>query len=476
MPKIFVFLTSLILAQEIFARAGGGGGGHSNSHSGGGFSGGGSSGGGDLGLFELIFVLFQMGPIGWVILIVIAYFAFKFLNAQGAGSSKNEGQMTRKQSIPEVAFLQNENIQEFKNKVATAFILIQKSWSQQRLDLMRRFITDGVYQRFNAQFTMMNLLTQKNPITGIEIQNIQVVKVSREGGYDCVDVAITAVAEDQFVCEKFPNLNSPGGRESFTEYWSFIRREDYKKATDIFHSELCPKCSAALTDKLLETARCPYCGTYINSGEYDWVLSEITQEEDYGFQISKISSPQLSEVLKIYPCFSQYIGEDRATNAFMQILIGIAEKNADTLKRFSTSEAFANFKNLIPTRPLAYNRLYIRAVEILSTEVHQNQIRCYVAVRYAYQSIFLDEKPDEVYELDPLNTDTKVLVMMRFVSDAVAKGSVYANSCASCGAPQKDSLSAVCAYCGVSLNDPNLDWVVEGLTDIKSFRTQALKT
>ena len=71
-----------------------------------------------------------------------------------------------------------------------------------------------------------------------------------------------------------------------------------------------------------------------------------------------------------------------------------------------------------------------------------------------------------------MKSDTKVLVLMRYKSDAVAKGSIYANSCPKCGAPQKDSLSATCAYCQAPLNDPNLDWVVEDMIELKDLPTK----
>ena len=43
------------------------------------------------------------------------------------------------------------------------------------------------------------------------------------------------------------------------------------------------------------------------------------------------------------------------------------------------------------------------------------------------------------------------------------KGSIYANSCPQCGGTQKDSLNAVCEYCGSVLNDPRGDWIVADL-------------
>ena len=336
---------------------------------------------------------------------------------------------------------------------------------------MRRFISDGVYQRFNAQFAMMNLLQESNPMSNVLIHQIKIVRASRESSYDCLDVEITASAFDQFISERFPQLNSPGGEESFIEYWSFIRRHDFKKGHDIFHSDLCPKCSAPLTSKLIESARCPYCGTYLNNGEYDWVLCEITQAADFGFAFEQVSgSPNFQDPeLKKDSEFSRHSIEDRASNAFMQILIAQLTHNTNVLKRFCLPAAYEFFQKTTPHVNVAYNRLYTQAVELIKTNIKENQIRAYVAIKYAFSLVQLDSGHSGAQGEEDLNSDTRVLVLMRTYSDEVSKGSVYANSCPKCGAAQKDSLSSVCSYCQAPLNDPNLDWVVEDMIELKDL-------
>ncbi len=479
-----VFLPLFFFCCELWARGGGGGGGHSSGSSGSSHSSGSTyySSGGDSynqssggGLF-LFFVFI-------IILFIFIFIFFKkakkavtqtgFLDADSPTNIMaqftrlNESSLIKEIEIP-ADFFQGDKIDDFKKKVSLAFIIIQKSWSEKRLALMRRFISDGVYQRFNAQFTMMNLLEERNPMTNVEVHQIEIVKISNESGYDCVDVAISASAADQFISEKYPQLNSPGGLESFTEYWSFIRRHEFKKGADLFLSEQCPKCSAPLTSKLVESARCPYCGTYLNSGEYDWVLSEITQAEDYGFSFGEFANQNtsLETSLDSNPDFSRQVLEDRASNAFMQILIAQLTKNTDVLKRFCTSSAFEFFKKTAPQVNIAYNRLYTQAVALLKTKVEGNEIRAYVAVKFAFSIVLLDSGRSGSQSEEDLNSETRVLVMMRFKSDQIAKGSIFANACPKCGAAQKDSLSAVCSYCQAPLNDPNLDWVVEDMLDM----------
>ncbi|HEV2904479.1 MAG TPA: hypothetical protein VGW32_05505, partial [Pyrinomonadaceae bacterium] len=64
----------------------------------------------------------------------------------------------------------------------------------------------------------------------------------------------------------------------WSEYWTFIRNSKAPPAAA--RSDLnCPNCGAAL--KVNATGICEFCGGKITSGEFDWVLSKIEQDESY---------------------------------------------------------------------------------------------------------------------------------------------------------------------------------------------------
>lgn len=63
----------------------------------------------------------------------------------------------------------------------------------------------------------------------------------------------------------------------------------------------------------MKDARCSYCGTYVNNGEFDWVLAEITQEESYGGTADIVIT---ENVLDLDPSISIQVLEDKASNAF----------------------------------------------------------------------------------------------------------------------------------------------------------------
>jgi predicted lipid-binding transport protein (Tim44 family) len=486
----FSVLTLEFFSTIVLARAGGGGGGgYGHGGGGGGYGGGGGGNGGvvlDLvGFFlRIIFSLLGSGPIGWIFLLVIAYGLYRFWKASSFRAFREGGPEREDDSVDlavvgghdsapqlDLAVLSDAELPGFSKKVTSAFLQVQSAWSAQSLQPMRRFLSDGVYQRFNAQFTMMKMLDQTDRVSDVQITRMAVVNSRVEGTYHCVDVAVEARAEDQFVSAKYPQLNSDGGAEIFVEYWSFIRRAQHKLGGDIYHSELCPACGGQLTEKLLETARCPYCGIYINSGEFDWVLAEITQLTDYKRPLSLRSSvipasASLAQVEAVLPSFSRLVVEDRGSNAFLQLLIGIAAKNPAPLQRFCTPTAFEKFSQLIHQTSFIYDRLYLKAVDLLSWTIEGDTVRAYIGIKYEYRRVQFDKASATVHLLDAdLRTDTKILILMRKVTGLESKGSIFAGSCSNCGAPQTDALAMTCGYCGAPLNDPKKDWVVEDLLD-----------
>lgn len=466
---LYLFALIFIASSTVWARAGGAGGGHSGGGGGGrGSSGGGSYGGGYSGGYSRGYTAVGTGygsgsgssfPFFIFIIFIVGLYFFVIYRRQNRRSEQNLESLSETDSS---VVIPGEDIILFRRKVGAAFLAIQESWSRQRVDLMRRFITDGVYQRFHAQFSMMKKLDLTDVISNIQVSNIIVVGYHLDGIYEVVDVQIEASSFDQFISPKYSFLNSPGGEESFTEYWSFIRRKDHG-GKDIFHSDNCPKCSAPITNKLVESARCPYCGTYINNGDYDWVLAEITQEEDFMPKSESSLSETTLKISEKIPDYSKQLIEDRASNAFMQILIAIANKDLTPLTRFSAPEVMPTFKSWFESSDYIYDRLFLNSVTLLEENVQHDLAQVVIDIQYSYRRVHLQDGRAQLLDDEILKTSAK-MVMVRKLTGLSPKGSIYANSCSNCGAPQKDTLSSVCSYCQAPFSDINREWIVAALS------------
>lgn len=276
--KRITTLVLLLISVGVFAAAGGGGGGSS--------SGGGSSGdgGGEI-IFWIIRIIFEIiwrlpFPFNIIVLVIIAIAIYYFYKKSQQSSGLNtipsynskDGSViygSRQDKISNEFLAKNSDFdkEKFKQKVRTAFTEIQNAWMFQDLSKVRKWISDGVYQRFNTQFIMMKQIEQTNKISNINIHEVFIDDIESDGVYDIMHVGIQYSMYDAFESKKFTKLND-GGPLQALDFWSFIKKSGVKEK-DLYHTTNCPNCGGNLPDDGGETAKCPYCSTITYLGDYD---------------------------------------------------------------------------------------------------------------------------------------------------------------------------------------------------------------
>ena len=108
---------------------------------------------------------------------------------------------------------------------------------------------------------------------------MQPVKVKLDSFYESITLRIFAQGYDYTVDSNGRVVaGSNKNVRRWSEYWTFIRSTKAKPGPA--HADLnCPNCGAPL--KVNATGICEFCGGKITSGEFDWVLSKIEQDESY---------------------------------------------------------------------------------------------------------------------------------------------------------------------------------------------------
>ncbi|GAB4278757.1 MAG: hypothetical protein Kow0068_02530 [Marinilabiliales bacterium] len=469
---LIIICAAVLLSNDLFARLGGGGG---SSNSGG--------SGDDIG--ALIVYIFMLIPFPLnIIVIALLIGGYYYLNKKrkqksvlnkmpgghNMASNKNPEGYERFKSL-------NPDFDEgkFKEKVKTAFIELQKAWASKDMSKVRHYISDGMYQRLNTQFKMMDLLSQINKLEKIEVKNVVIDRIDSDGQFDIIHVAVHAFMNDRFISEKYPSLNS-GGPESFVEYWSFMKKRGAQEK-DIFSTNNCPNCGGELPKKAGEVAKCEFCGTYINSGEYDWVLAEITQADDYiSANPEVVKAGNLKEqVMKLVgenEDFAVQLIEDKTSNAYLQIQTARVYKDPKLIRRFVTDSAFEKIKNIIETeQSFIYNRLYLNDVSLIGIMQENNKNVLMVSIKSSYQRVAINEKNNKKVSLidSVVMSKTEVILLERDINASKQKGSLYAHSCPSCGGPTGDTLNLKCQYCGAELNSSSQEWIVRDLMSLHEY-------
>jgi len=174
------------------------------------------------------------------------------------------------------------NEERFLDMAETIFFKVQEAWTKKKLEIARPFITDAVYNRFKQQIDDLTRRGLVNVLENIVIGSSEIVKIEQDNEYDSITVKFRASMKDYKIEEKTGNIVSGSKDQSppFTEYWTFIRRAGVKtRDTHAVKEKKCPNCGAPLD--INESGVCKYCKANVVSGDFDWVLSKITQKEEW---------------------------------------------------------------------------------------------------------------------------------------------------------------------------------------------------
>lgn len=488
---VFAFVL-LALPCLLFARAGGG-----QSYSGGGGHGGsGGGGGGGAGLIWLILQLIRLivyyPYIGVPILIVIIVF---FIYAGKSGTSTYKASVIRRggaiadqQEKSSIIASLRENDPAFDeaallSRVRTAFGKIQDAWCGQNLTTVRPFISDGVYERFSLQFDEQRAEGLRNQLDNLNIGDIEIEHGYADTFFDLLSISIEASAIDKMVNIKDGKVLSGSTVSSpFVEIWTFIRRRGAK--TDPTKPGLiegnCPNCGGAI--EMNQNANCQYCGAILRSGQYDWVLAEITQESEWqAGQVKRI--PGVEALLAKDPGFNLEAMEDRASVVFWRLATAERVGDVKPLTKAALPTFLEAYGRDLKSRKDAYgNRQWFgdRAVGsvdtlgVLLAGPSDEYARALLEVRWSGTRFTADTKGN--YRRHEQSSVSHLLLVLARKAGAKSdtNKSVDSAHCPTCGAPETGGASGVCEFCGAVLNDGSKSWALIDATSMSSPRAVEL--
>lgn len=167
----------------------------------------------------------------------------------------------------------------FQKRAADIFYALQSAWSNQDWQKARPYETDNLFGQHRYWIEAYKAQGLRNRLDKVNISRMEVASIDSDAFYDAVTVRIFASMID--VTERLDNGQLHSGNPSnpliFSEYWTFIRR--IGRQTSQQSAQACPSCGAPLA--LSQAGSCEHCGSHITRGEFDWVLSQIEQDEAY---------------------------------------------------------------------------------------------------------------------------------------------------------------------------------------------------
>lgn len=457
---------------ETWARVGGGG--NFGGGSSGGYSGGGGSGDGGVIIYLLIRLCFEYPLIGIPLTLVVGYLFV--IGGKKGTSSYQEHVIVRGATRCDTAINRNEKSKlmqrdsafdevHFIERVKQTFTSLQGAWSQQSMEPVRSLMSDAVYDRLNLNLKLNRANGYINKITDIDIKDAHVVSYSCDNSFDVIIVSISANANDYYVKEGSQKRHGLTN-EIFREYWSFLRKPGVKTLTKGGAIEgFCPNCGAPLS--LSDKTACRSCKALITSGEYDWVLSEITQAKAFQHR-NPTAVAGAAQLQQRDPGLNIQYLEDRASIMFWRYHAAryfcdttYLSKIANTHFLQSHADEFKLDAN--QKRTFAQN-LAVGSAEVIRFDQRENYDRCHAVITWSGSWQSAKMGPGELPSYSDLRIYKYAVTMVRH-SDASSDPShaLSANSCAGCGAPESIDANHSCRYCGIPLNDGSKNWVMESI-------------
>lgn len=486
---LFLLLTGilLILASVAFARAGGGG---SYGGSSGGGGGGGGSGAGYI-FYLLIRLAIHKPLVGVPLLIIVIILMIKFGRKAKGGYETHTitraGKLRRQQEQQEMqnaldALKQRDpkfTQEGFLQKANMAFIALQEAWSNQSLSSVNQFISDGIDERFSLQFEMQKAEGYRNKMGNITVQNSKIVGVFSDSHFDTIHVEITAIADDTDVDLKTGKRIRKNTSAPFTEYWSFLRKPGVQTLEGKGLVEgFCPNCGAHL--ELSDTGKCENCDSLLTSGEYDWVLAEITQSMEWNIVSDKSLIPGFEDMETVDPGFNLQHIEDRTSVIFWRLIKSWFTNDVSDARKVTLPSFLQGFKQQLSNTRSEKDWLFFKDAAVGTVEVQdivpgtKNRMdRIEILVKWSGINARRNEEGKvHVTGRKIIRPQIYTLVRKHGIKTAVDQ-SFRSSHCPGCGAPYEGGSTGECEYCGKPLNDGSQDWVLDSVNRFSASRITA---
>ena len=331
--------------------------------------------------------------------------------------------------------------------------LLRTAWCGGDMRAARPFVSDGVFSRFQVQLELMRQENRRNVMADADLLAVQVEAIEEAPPLDVVHVRVTAQARDTEVPWGASDVQVRAALartrvEPYTEIWSVVRRRGAPtKPSGFAVGYACPSCGAPLPPEG-DTIRCRYCNALVCSGEYDWVLAEITQLVEW--RPTAGSVPGLEALRARDPGVAREILEDRASYLFWKWVQAGRAASLAPLRKCATAQLLASGARSEWTR--GASDVAVGAADLAGCEVGGQDGFDRVHVQISWSARFAP---------GAAHAPTKTWLRLIRKSGTTSRPSMTALVCQACGAPLVESDSTRCDHCGAELAAGDQAWILE---------------
>ncbi len=164
----------------------------------------------------------------------------------------------------------------FELRVRAIAAELQDAWTARDWERVRPLETESLFQMHRYWIDAYTRQRLRNIVADFRVASVEPVKIDSDAFYESITVRIYAEGRDHTVDESGRTVAGSGLQlRRWTEYWTLIRTRTAADATKL----ACPNCGAPVAGGV--TGICTFCGGKVTSGDFDWILSRIEQDESY---------------------------------------------------------------------------------------------------------------------------------------------------------------------------------------------------
>ena len=350
----------------------------------------------------------------------------------------------------------------FTTEVAKIVLAVQQAWNGGDMRPARRLLSDGVYNRFTALIAINRAHGVRNMMAESTLERPTIISVERDTFFDTIHVRVAGrardadvpVAADAAAQQKLVGKAKPA---KYVEVWSFLRRPGAQtKAGQTIIEGRCPNCGA--DQPVGDVVECPFCHALVNSGEYGWVLAEITQASEWRPSSAGDQIPGLEELRAVDPQFNRQQVEDRASFLFWKWIEARVTRNPAVVRKLSTERMSGFVAQEAASGGVGggrggLERVAVGSADLVGAEPGGEGGMDRALVRLRWSAAYAPKAA-------PVPS-TNVLVLVRKAGVATKYG-LSGDRCKTCGAPVVTATdSPKCDYCGAELGAGQQDFVLD---------------
>jgi hypothetical protein len=335
--------------------------------------------------------------------------------------------------------------ERFLSRATVAFSKISDCAARRDFAVVGTFLSDGQAEARRIGLMLEDLDGVRWETDNIELLAPAIRWIESDRLFDTVHVAFRGRCRERRIEVGTGKVLSEGQMGDFAEIWTFVRRpgrESHQRPGLI--EGCCPNCGAPV--QMADAGRCASCKSWINSGEYDWVLTNTARTSDPDGWLPSEDWKRhrgLALLGQADPEANLHFLLDRAQIAFWRWRLANAQADPGALRAIASESFFAKAGSLLVKSHPAALRLDELRFEEFATENSFDRANFWA--RCGFEGT------------------TQLTLIRKVGAQSNARAGLCSARCVNCGAPPARRDLVACEYCGTPFNDGSQHWVLDAV-------------